>query len=457
MLTARLVEINATTGTQLVAVVRCDVVGGGLPVLAALVAGAPAAAVGAERALVNDEGGPGPHPRRGAEEAAAVAEASCPPTPAASPFRDLRLARWDARRLYQVVDSLVPGDRFAELSATWPVCLATQSSLERLSSLVQVAHQWTGPMSVSLFAAGEELPLVLRYVRFLRRCYAAVRERVSFHLVFPRERPPSADEPRRAALLGNDCHTPGAMLGDLVRMRTADTIRWRTRAPYPQNHMRNVARANCQASHVFLTDVDIVPSSGLAEGVAAFLRRPRPPDCQGGRLCAFVVPTYELDERVRFPPNKSELVRLARKGLARPFHQKVFVFNQFATNFSRWQESGGVGEPQEVHVSHNVTNFEFLYEPFYVAPATAPPHDERFMGYGYTRNTQVYEMYVAGYQFKVLSPVFTIHWGLQTKKGRPSWRERQNSHNGRQFEAFKREVLARYGKDVPPLSARKSR
>lgn len=42
-----------------------------------------------------------------------------------------------------------------------------------------------------------------------------------------------------------------------------------------------------------------------------------------------------------------------------------------------------------MHISHPVTNFEFLYEPFYVAPDTVPPHDERFVGYGYTRNTQV--------------------------------------------------------------------
>ena len=40
-------------------------------------------------------------------------------------------------------------------------------------------------------------------------------------------------------------------------------------------------------------------------------------------------------------------------------------------------------------VSHDVTNFEFLYEPFYVAKDIVPQHDERFMGYGYTRNTQV--------------------------------------------------------------------
>lgn len=43
----------------------------------------------------------------------------------------------------------------------------------------------------------------------------------------------------------------------------------------------------------------------------------------------------------------------------------------------------------KAYISHNVTDFEFLYEPFYVAKDIVPPHDERFMGYGYTRNTQV--------------------------------------------------------------------
>lgn len=55
--------------------------------------------------------------------------------------------------------------------------------------------------------------------------------------------------------------------------------------------------------------------------------------------------------------------------------------------FYRWEDD--FREP--VHISHNVTNFEFLYEPFYVAPDTVPPHDERFLGYGFTRNTQVNE------------------------------------------------------------------
>lgn len=63
-------------------------------------------------------------------------------------------------------------------------------------------------------------------------------------------------------------------------------------------------------------------------------------------------------------------------------------------------------------------------------------------------------MYVTGYQFKVLSPVFTGHWGLQTRKTRPAWRERQNSANRKQFETFKKEVFARYMRD--PLKMMKN-
>lgn len=29
------------------------------------------------------------------------------------------------------------------------------------------------------------------------------------------------------------------------------------------------------------------------------------------------------------------------------------------------------------------------YEPFYISSDTIPPHDERFLGYGFTRNSQV--------------------------------------------------------------------
>ena len=61
-------------------------------------------------------------------------------------------------------------------------------------------------------------------------------------------------------------------------------------------------------------------------------------------------------------------------------------------------------------------------------------------------------MSVAGYQFQVLSPVFAVHWGLQTKTSRPTWREIQNNENRRHVDAFKAEVAARYGVPLPKPS-----
>lgn len=370
---------------------------------------------------------------------------------------DVRLGRWDSRRLYKMFDSVVVGSEYPTLSETYLVSIATQSSIEKLYSLVQVAHYWTGPISVAVFTAGDEDFLVFqRYLTYLRKCYAPVRDRVTFSVAVPKDRPVVA-QPRFVELTEDeDCLKPEATLSRFMEGISKAQTSWKTKNVYPQNHLRNLARKNCQTEYVFLTDVDIIPSSNFANLLNEFLKSS---EC---KKCAYVVPTFELDTRVRFPQNKSELVRLANKGLARPFHQKVFIHNQYATNFTRWSwdvslSHGGDSDTVKsgkVYVSHEVTNFEFFYEPFYVARDTVPAHDERFMGYGYTRNTQVYEMYVAGYEFLVLSPIFTGHWGLQTKKGRPAWRERQNSMNRKLFEAFKKEVFARYNRD--PLKMMKN-
>ncbi|CAG9135295.1 unnamed protein product [Plutella xylostella] len=72
---------------------------------------------------------------------------------------------------------------------------------------------------------------------------------------------------------------------------------------------------------------------------------------------------------------------------------------------------------------------------------------DRRMGSSFLPMYTVYEMFLYGYQFQVLSPVFTIHWGLQERRARPLWREKQNEKNRKQFETFKRELFARYRKD----------
>jgi len=56
-------------------------------------------------------------------------------------------------------------------------------------------------------------------------------------------------------------------------------------------------------------------------------------------------------------------------------------------------------------------------------------------------------MITAGYQFQVLSPIFSCHWGLQTfeRSYSPS-RMLQLGKNIGQFQSFKAEMAARYPK-----------
>lgn len=240
---------------------------------------------------------------------------------------DLQLGRWDNKRLYKLFDNVIVGSKFVELNEQFLTTLATQSSLDKLISLIQVAKHWNGPISVAVFAVGDdELTRLLLYIIYLRQCFLDIQEKVTFHFAFPKDHIPFtiALEPDSAP----DCSKPEQVHQSLHKAKPVE--RWRVKLPYPQNHMRNLARKNCQTKFVFLTDVDIIPSYNMAESLDVFLREHR---CKN--KCAYVIPTYEVDERLTFPPNKSELVRLAKKNLARPFHHKVFIYNQYATNFTR--------------------------------------------------------------------------------------------------------------------------
>lgn len=221
------------------------------------------------------------------------------------------------------IDFAVTGERFKELSEEYVVCLATQGSVEKLYSLVQVAHHFSGPISAAVFAAGnDELYLLQLYVTYLRKCYPAIRDSVSFHLAIPKDRAPTYLRDGLSEKFSQfNCAQPETTLNELMKYRSIETTKWRTKNPYPQNHLRNVARKGCQNDFVFLTDVDIIPSMNFAENLDKFLRTTK---CQSDK-CAFVIPTYEIDNRVKFPKDKFDLIRLAKKGLARPFHHKVSV------------------------------------------------------------------------------------------------------------------------------------
>lgn len=101
--------------------------------------------------------------------------------------------------------------------------------------------------------------------------------------------------------------------------------------PYPQNHLRNLARLNCQTHYSMVIDIDIIPSINSATSLNDFLSER--PKCL---KCVYVLPTYEIHKSATQPKNVAELIKLKSAGLARYFHMEIFNLNQMPTNFTMY-------------------------------------------------------------------------------------------------------------------------
>ena len=66
--------------------------------------------------------------------------------------------------------------------------------------------------------------------------------------------------------------------------------------------------------------------------------------------------------------------------------QEIFELNQKSSDLDTWET---LDERSRLGRAYSVKTFYFMYEPLYIAKADTPPFEERFTGYGMTRNTQV--------------------------------------------------------------------
>ncbi|CAL4128657.1 unnamed protein product, partial [Meganyctiphanes norvegica] len=164
----------------------------------------------------------------------------------------------------------------------------------------------------------------------------------------------------------------------------------------------------------------MLPVEDMSRDLNQFLKKSEVQSC---KKCAYVVPIYEISTNVtKNPRNKSELLELKHKTFARPFHIKVYEPNQGNSDLKKWEK---LNVKETLDVAYDIGKYHQDWEPVYVAKADTPPFDERFVGYGYTRNSQVYEMHMSGYQWKVLTNAFLCHRGFQTTKNYSQQRKKQ--------------------------------
>ena len=71
---------------------------------------------------------------------------------------------------------------------------------------------------------------------------------------------------------------------------------------------------------------------------------------------------------------------------ARQFHEEIWPLNQLSSDLKRWEK---IPETYEVDVAYKVEKYKLLYEPIYVSRGDTPAFDERFIGFGFDRSSQV--------------------------------------------------------------------
>ncbi len=199
--------------------------------------------------------------------------------------------QFDRYRLFKTRNFYATGHKWDELSRNRKVCLGAQTSLDRLYWLLETIENWSGPISISLFAPDVEYQASILFISYLRRCFPSIRDQVSFHLTFPAAHPPSESEKIHEISGHMSCQEPKDVLSKLISKRESSMLKWRETLEYPQNLLRNLAKNGCQTEFTFIPDIDMIPIPGLAEDLDAFLAEEEQENCD---KCAFVVPTYEI-------------------------------------------------------------------------------------------------------------------------------------------------------------------
>ncbi|CAL4108629.1 unnamed protein product, partial [Meganyctiphanes norvegica] len=342
---------------------------------------------------------------------------------------------------------------FVWAAQAWPyltesshVCLTTQSSVDRLFWLAWQAEAWTGPISVSVFAPGSNYAVAAAMISYLRQCFPNVRDRVSFHLVHTRTKPPIYTPYDDFSAL--NCETPEDVNNILMSLKDENEPPERR---YPQNMLRNLAKRTCKTFYSITIDIDMLTPPYMSENINGFLTKHSTYSC---RRCTYVIPVYELEKSVSYPPNdKEELLILRLRGKARSFHIKVYDKNQGNSHLQFWEVEPNKTADTAYSVLYNITSYEEFWEPILLQPYTAPLFDERFIGYGFTRSSQVYELAKRGYSFKMLDNAFLTHRGFQTTENYENHRWAQIEINKLWYQVFKRELHARLG--LPPPAKQK--
>ncbi|KAG1451131.1 hypothetical protein G6F56_008164 [Rhizopus delemar] len=203
------------------------------------------------------------------------------------------------------------------------------------------------------------------------------------------------------------------------------------------NMWRNVAKMYARTDYIMMLDIDFFPCTDFRQEVQNDPELLEKLD-QGSGL---VVPAFEyarleegMDYRT-FPRTKSDLIEKVQQGKLDMFHS-AWQRGHGSTDYVKWYG--------HQNTSYPVIDYNHSYEPYVIFRRQQSPWcDERFIGYGANKAACLFELYISGMDYHVLSNHFLIH---QSHPYPESTRRKERLFNRKLYTHFREEVCLRYAR-----------
>lgn len=261
---------------------------------------------------------------------------------------------------YRVIYNAIQGIAYANNSKYNALTYATQATPEFLYHITEIARYWDGPISLAVFVPNFDMDITMQIMSHLCSCYSAM-SKVSLHLFYPKRYPPKIRIPEpfylttdiptttanvsmydllkekidRYRSLNNQTRAeyvqwvrkkklekmmakfskkalfvPQLVFNDCAGLDLFDipTFRKENFLDYPINVGRNIARNASQTNYFIVSDIELVPSEGLAPKFLTMVRKLMGDKKRDeGRIFSktvFVVPLFEVERGVEIPRDK---------------------------------------------------------------------------------------------------------------------------------------------------------
>ena len=275
------------------------------------------------------------------------------------------------------------------------VTLLLHVTLDRLVTMLEpMCKHWEGPMSIAVFSNDSEVSLLLNLIQSSPTISS--RYNIAYHIVYKE----------------------GAQMY------------------YPINPLRVIALENAQTQHIFLNDMDFLPSYGLHsylnEVVQDF-------DLSHTVLVVPAFETYEDPKQFTFPKDKSQLSRMVSENRVFQFHREVYIRGHAPTDYNKWLKTKDTYEIQ----------WQPQYEPYLVARNNITPLDGRFVGRHFNKVSHTEELYYQRYKFYVVADGFILH--LPHALSSDAKRQNENRRHRKCYDIRRNEwrgdMVAKYGNE----------